>query len=240
MRMVLVAAALFAGAAAAQPLELLTEENRPLNYSRNGQPGGTAVLVVQEMLKRAALDGRISVITWDRAYGRAQREKQACVFATVRTPDREKLFQWVGPVSRGIYSVFALESFPERIDRVDDLKAWRVATVNDARAAFLRESGIPRILEAEDDAALPLKLTVERDAPDGAQLWMTQAWGAVSKARAAGVEVKPVFRDIMTRPYWLACNGKQDRAVIQKLNAALDAMRKDGTYSRLSDPESLR
>ena len=240
MRISLIAiAAVACTAAAAQPVELLTEENPPLNFTRAGEVTGTGVLVVREMLKRSGVEGRISVQAWNEAFDRARRQKTVCVFSTVRSPDREKFFQWVGPVSQGVYSVFALKDFGGFVGHADRLKDYRVAAVSDARAKFLRDLGVSRIVEGEEDDALPRRLTLDPQRADGADLWLTQAYGAVAKAEAQGVAIKGVFRGAMSRPYWLACNTGMDKPTVKKLDDALWNMRKDGTYQRLADPELL-
>lgn len=235
------AIALFVGTATlAAPLEILTEENPPLNFTRNGELTGTGTQVIREMVKRGGLDARLAVMSWEQAFARAGKENQVCVYSTVRNPQREKQFQWVGPVAQGSYSVFALADFSGSLTRVDELKAYRIATVGDARAAFLRESGVVNLVESPDDAALPKRLTLDRKKAGGADLWMAQHYGAVAKAKAAGVEVKPVLKAILTRPYWLACNPGVSREVIEKLRSALSSMRSDGSYNRLSDAEQLQ
>src|SRR5471030_2816225 len=97
----IVAVLLAVAAQHALALTILTEENPPLNFTKNGQITGTATATVQEMLRRAGLSADIRVLPWSEAYAQAQSDPATCVYSTSRLPARYKLFQWVGPIARG-------------------------------------------------------------------------------------------------------------------------------------------
>ena len=68
----LLAAWAFCSWAAATELQLYTEENPPLNFSRDGQVDGLSVEVVRELLRRTGDSGTIYMVPWARGYMRAQ------------------------------------------------------------------------------------------------------------------------------------------------------------------------
>jgi len=214
----------------------LTEDNPPLNFTREGKLQGISTAVVLEMAKRAGIPAETSMIAWTEAYSRTQVEPDACVYSTARLGSRNNLFQWVGPISRGYWSAFALDGFNEKLTKVDDLKAFRIGIVNDARATYLRERGFTLLVENNRDRDSPAKLTLERNKPGGIDLWVTQGYTAREVAREAGVPgVKEVFSAIMSQDYWLACNLKMPRETVRALTNALNEMKKDGTYRKLTD-----
>lgn len=221
-------------------IEILTEENPPLNFTRDGRLTGTGTLVVQEMIKRAGAQAAISVLPWTEAFSRAQNENETCVYSTVRSPARLKLFQWVGPIGRGLYSAFALQEFSDRIAKVDDLKKYRIGVARDARADYLRQRGFPRLMETDNDRSNPDRLTLDPDKPGGIDIWVTQAFMAPSTAKQAGVNVKSVFAGILNQDYWLACNLALPQPVIESFAKALASMRADGSFNKLSDPQAFR
>lgn len=233
------AAMLAACAGFAAPVDFVTEENPPLNFTRKGEVTGTGTQVIRAALKRAGMEGKFSVMPWNDAVARARKDANACVYSTVRSADREKLFRWVGPVTQGIYSIYGLDGFPDEVKRVDELKAYRIGVVRDARLAFLRKEGMERVVETDEDADIPKMLTLDRSKADGVDLWMSHAFGAMDKARAQGVQTKVVFGSIMTQQYWLACNPAFPKASADKLDAALAAMRADGIFQKLADPQNL-
>jgi hypothetical protein len=124
-----------------QPLHavtFLTEENPPLNFVRDGKQEGVSTAVVQEMVKRAQLPATITVLPWTEAYSRAQIEADVYVYSTARLASRNNLFQWVGPIARGYWSAFALPEFKDKITKVEELKAYRIGIVGDARGPSSR------------------------------------------------------------------------------------------------------
>jgi polar amino acid transport system substrate-binding protein len=225
---------------AAAPVDFVTEENPPLNFTRGGAVAGTGTEVLRAALGRAHVEGRFTIMPWSQAYAKAQASTQTCVYSTVRTPEREKSFRWIGPVTQGVYSVYGLDGFADNVTKVDDLRVYRVGVARDARLTFLRNLKFDRVVEVEDDAAVPRMLTIDRQKEGGVDLWMGHAFGAIDKAREQGVAVKVVFASVMTQPYWLACHPAFPKDVAAKLDAAFSAMRADGSFQRLSDPDPMR
>lgn len=224
------------GAGSAQAINLLTEENPPLNFSRDGKPAGMATTVVAEMAARAKLPADIAVLPWSEAFSRAQAEPDTCVYSTVRLASRNNLFQWVGPIIRGYWSAFALEGFEGKIAKVDELKALRAGVVRDARAEQLRSMGFTRLLESDRDTDIPGKLSLDRAKAGAVDIWITQGYAARETARQQGVQVREVFSAIMSQDYWLACNPAMPREQVRAMIGAINEMRKDGTLLKLSQP----
>jgi len=240
MQVIATAAWLAAFHCAAAPVDFVTEENPPLNFTKAGNVTGTGTEVLRAALARAKVEGRFTVMPWAQAYAKAQASPQTCVYSTVRSPDREKSFRWIGPVTQGVYSIYGLDGFTDNVTRVDDLRAYRIGVARDARMNYLRNLKIDRIVEVEDDAAVPRMLTADRQKEGGVDLWMGHAFGAIDKARDQGVAVKVVFASVMTQPYWLACNPAFPKDIAAKLDAAFSSLRADGSFQRLSDPDPMR
>ncbi len=222
-------AILVAAAQHASALTFLTEENPPLNFTSNGQVAGTATATVQEMLKRSGLAADIRVLPWDEAYAQAQSDPATCVYATARLPERYNLFQWIGPIARGVYSAFALEGFKDKIGSAGDLFKYRIGVARDARAQYLRRRGFTNLVEVDKDGDIPAMLTLSPAKPGGVDVWVTQAEMAREVARkAGGGPIKEVFPAILTQEYWLACNPNLPQAQVRALSDALSGIDKQG------------
>lgn len=218
-------------------LTFFTENNPPMNFRVNGKITGSSTEVVTEMAKRAGLPVDIVMMSWNEGYARAKDGVDACIYSTVRRPDRFKLFQWVGPIGRGRYSAFSLEGFEPKLARVDDLKSFRIGVVDDARAAYMRQRGFPNLFTASVDTDNPPKLTLDPVKPGGIDIWVTQTLGAPAMAKEAGVKaIKEVFADILSQDYWLACNLQVPPETIRALTGALQDMQKDGSFKKLAEP----
>ncbi|BBB58934.1 amino acid ABC transporter substrate-binding protein [Undibacterium sp. KW1] len=80
-------------------LRFYTEEYPPVTFSQKGKPAGLGTEVVEEIMNRLGIRAPIEVVPWARGYAYATTTPNVGLFVTTRTPEREKLFKWVGPVS---------------------------------------------------------------------------------------------------------------------------------------------
>jgi len=236
MRPLILLGSLLAFAApAAFGLDLLTEDNPPLNFVHEGKVVGIAPGVVQEIARRAKLDANVRVTLWKEAYEKAQSDSNTCVFSTARTNERYKLFQWVGPITRSYWSAFALADFPGKIAKVDDLKGLRIGVVNDARADHLRQRGFGTLSTFDADRDIPAKLTLDSRQAGGVDIWITQGYMAQQIAKSAGVPpVKEVFSALMSQDYFIACSLSMPKERVKAMSDALAEMRKDGSLRKIS------
>lgn len=237
-RVIPVLAALVAGAIAAAPssaLTLLTEENPPFSYTEKGKLSGSAADIVREMATRAGVPVKIEVIPWDKAYVRAQGEREICLFPTARLENRERLFLWVGPIGTNLWAVFGRGDFAPPIRALKDLAPYRIGTMlRDAKADFLRENGVNDLRSVREDEQNPPSLLLPRNNPDHIDLWITNLNSAREVARAAKVtDLKLVFI-ASEQPLFLACSPQTGKAVVKALGSALETMRADGSFARIT------
>ena len=116
----------------AQALTLLTEDFPPLSYSPDGGETvvGISVDLLREALARTETPATIALMPWRNAYKRALDDADTCVFSASRTPEREPLFKWIGPLSDGKWVLFARAD-----DRVAP-RSFRHDQATGARAAL--------------------------------------------------------------------------------------------------------
>jgi polar amino acid transport system substrate-binding protein len=215
-------------------LKLLTEENPPLNYTEGKKLTGMATDVVQEMLKRAKIKPEIEVMAWDKAYEKAQADKETCLYATARLPNRENAFKWVGPIAVNKWGLFALGGFKPEIKSMVDVRPFRVGGVErDAKVEFLRERGVTNIVEENDDRQNPPKLTLNPKEVLKIDLWITSTATAKKVAAQAKVPDVKLVLVVSEAQSFLACSPRTDPATLKALQAALDSMKKDGAYEKI-------
>jgi polar amino acid transport system substrate-binding protein len=234
---VAVVATLLAGAASAQNLRLVTEESYPFQYMENKKLTGMAVDVVSEMAKRAGVPVEHELMSWKDAYERAQRDRNTCVYSTARLENRERLFHWVGPIVENRWAAFAKAGATQKPKALGDLRYVRVGVLDgDAKATFLMDNGIAAALnKVSDDALNPPKLTANKNEPGKIDTWVTGYYSAQTVAAKTGVKDIEHLFTFETSPNYLACNFGVAADKLQKLGAALDAMRKDGTWQQIVD-----
>lgn len=232
---VLTACATFSTATAAAALTFLTEENPPFNYTDRGKLTGVAAEIVAQIATRAGQTVKTEILPWDKAYVRAQAEKDTCLFSTARLENRERLFLWVGPIGTNLWAVYGRSDFAVPIKAVRDLQPYRIgAVMRDAKADFLRENAVTNLRLVRDDRDNPPRLILPPDNPDHIDLWITGLYAARETAKAAKVaDIKLVFI-AAEQPLFLACSPQTDRTTVKALADALESLRADGTVNRVT------
>jgi len=227
-------AALMLASQPALALKLLTEENPPLNYTENKKLTGMATEVVQEIGRRAKIKLETDVMAWDKAYEKAQADKETCLYSTARLPNRENAFKWVGPIAVNKWGLFALGGFKQEIKSLNDARPFRVGGVaRDAKTEFLKQEGVTNIVEVTDDRLNPGKLTLNRKEAQKIDLWITSVANAKQVAARAKVpDVKLVYV-VREAESYLACSPRTSAATLKALADALDGMQKDGSYAKI-------
>jgi len=229
----IVAAAL--AAAPAQALTLLTEENPPFNFTEKGKLQGFVAEIVQDMATRAGIPVSVEVLPWDKAYVRAQGQKDVCLFATARLENRERLFLWVGPIATNQWAVYGKGDFALPIRSVKDLAPHRIGTVlRDAKNEFLRENAVNDLHAVREDVQNPPRLLLPHDNPEHIDLWITDLYAGRDAAKAAKVtNIKLVFI-ANEQPLYLACSPQTDGKIVKALAGALESMKADGALNRIT------
>jgi polar amino acid transport system substrate-binding protein len=222
-------------AALAVTLAFLTDEDPPFNYTENGKVVGSATEIVQQISARSGQPATIEMLSSDTAYGRAQGERNTCLFATARLENRERLFLWVGPLATNLWALYAKGEFAVPIRTLKDLTPYRIGAVaRDAKGEYLRENAVTNLRLVRDDRDNPARLLLPADHPDHIDLWITSLYSGRRIANAARVEgIKFVFL-AKEEPLYLACNPQTDRAVVKALSDALATLRADGTVARIN------
>lgn len=217
-------------------LTLLTEENPPLNYTENGKVTGMATEVVVEMGKRAKVPMAFEVLAWKAGYERAQSDRDTCLYATARLVNRERLFNWVGPIAVSRWSLFAKQGFNQSIGNLNDAKPFRIGGVTyDAKTEYLKQNGVTNIVEVADDKLNPGKLTLDRKKTGYIDLWITTTARAKMVAAQAGVKDIKLVYTVRESETFLACSPRTSAETIKALTGALESIKKDGTYKKIID-----
>lgn len=208
----------------ASALEVMTEDNAPFNYLDGQQVSGISTEILLEMGKRAGVPLKIQILPWPRAYRAALDAPDTCVYSTVRLPEREALFKWIGPLASNKWALFAKSDFHKPINTIYDAKNYRIGGVTmDAKSIYLKSLGFNNIDLVTDDNLNLAKLIAGR-----IDLWISGLYKAKESAEhVGGKTIKPVLvvREV---DYYLACNPKTSEATLNALTQALQALQKDG------------
>lgn len=213
---------------ASPTLNITTEHNPPFNYREDSQVGGISTEILLEMGRRAGVQLQVQLLPWARAYQSALSLPGTCVYSTVRLPEREGSFKWVGPLSTNKWALFAKSDFTGRIRSLDEAKSYRIGGVTmDAKAAYLQSLGFTNIDFVGDDSLNRAKLLAGR-----IDLWIAGLYRTTTAERRG--KIKPVFivREV---EYFLACHPETPEETLATLQRALDALQKEGFVKAVTD-----
>ncbi|MES2069686.1 MAG: ABC transporter substrate-binding protein [Pseudomonadota bacterium] len=215
----------------AQALNLVTEDYPPFNIvsPKNGEISGLSTEKVLELMRRAGEKYTLAAYPWARAIQMAQNNPDTCVFSTSRTPGREALYKWVGPLVKNNWMVFARADDSRHPKTLEDLRPYVIGTYrNDAIAEYFSLKGFNTEL-ASADIDNPRKMLYGRF-----DFWATGELLGLEIIRQQGLGklIVPLFVFNQTEMY-LACNTGMEQARIDRLNHLLKEMDRDGTSAAI-------
>ncbi len=205
-------------------LEITTEHNPPFNFRDDKRITGISTDILMEMGRRAGVPLNIQMLPWARAYQSALSTPDTCVYSTVRMPEREASFKWIGPLSTNKWALFARNDFNRKIATIDDARLYRIGGVaRDAKSLYLKSLGFNNIDLVGDDNLNLAKLLGGR-----IDLWITGLYKTRdSSVRNEDKRIKPVLvvREV---EYFLACHPNTSNKALHALSQALKTLQKEG------------
>ncbi len=221
---------LLASSAWASGLTLTTENAPPFNYSNDDGKTilGSATEAIHELFKRTKIPYTIEMYPWVRAIEMARANKDTCVYSTTRTEEREKSFLWVGPVAPNNWVLFARADSTISLANLEEARKYRLGGYRGDAVTLYLEGQRFTMDEAVNDEQNAKKLEAGR-----IELWATGSQIGRFVAAKMKVSIKPILSFKKTELY-LACNPSVAPETIVTLNAALQAMAKDGTTDKIN------
>ena len=211
--------------APATKLRVIAEDFPPYNYvDENGVVVGQSTEIVQAIMSKLGENISIEVMPWDQAYQLAQKEPGIALYSTARTPDRENMFLWVGPMMSYEKYLYARKGSGIKINSLADVRNVKaIAGVkNEGGSQLLIDQGGKFIYTATGYEALK-KLV------DGsADLCLAPKADLSITAKKAGInvdDIEPVFL-VHRYDFYIAFNKNTPPAIVQQWQQALDSLKK--------------
>lgn len=128
------------------PLQVVTSDFAPFQIQIGNQIEGIATEIVKEVITLSGETGEIRMYPWPRAYKIAQREANVIIYSINRTPEREKLFKWIGVIAPYDVYFWKLANRPEIVvTNLNDAKKYVSGGVfDDVKGTFLLNNGFDR------------------------------------------------------------------------------------------------
>lgn len=208
--------------ARAETIVFTTEEYPPYTFREGKEYRGIGIEQIEAVMKDAGIPYSIEMMPWARAYALAQSEPMHCVFATAHNAERDALFKWVEPMLVDRNLLISRRSSGVKPTSMDDAKRYIVGTHrDDYTQKLLEERGFPKI-----DIATDFNLTLKKLLSGRIDL-MPISEKFYDKLRKQGVEVESVMV-FSEQKFGMACHKDVPTPLIERMQAALDALIADG------------
>ncbi|WP_369958574.1 substrate-binding periplasmic protein [Pseudomonas benzenivorans] len=220
------------GAQSQAELRLLTEDAPPMSFIQDGQLTGMSVDIVEALIQRTGQAARVDLVPWTRGYQMAQQQANTALFSTVRTPEREALFQWVGPLIRGKTRFYSLRTGGLQIDSLE--QAGRSGPLAVPKHWYTHETLLARGLQNVYGVPGP-KQMVTMLKHGRVKLIATEDITLRDELSSGGLtpeEVQP-HMVLMQSDYYIAFSPQTDPLVVDQWQLQLEAMRQDGSLQRI-------
>lgn len=215
-------------------LHIFSEYAPPLNYYTgligNYQVAGSSVEIVKEIQNRlGGYASSIYMTSWSDGYANVQELPNSALFTTARTPDRENLFQWVGPIATMSPGFFTLKAANISADTLEKAKALKVTTPTEWYTYdYLKANGFGTILTTfypSDAFAQLLKgeadaIYIDAEAID----WLCRESG-ITPDILSKLPVETPVRD-----GYIAFSLNTPKSTVDQWQKILDAMKVEGVF----------
>ena len=211
-----------------EKLYIYTENYGAYNFSLHGREyehwaediGGTSTDFVKELLAEAGIEYRMRLRAWKVGYQRTLERPNYGLFSTARTPQREELFEWVGPIAQYNWIVFRYKGSDVKVTSLDDLRQLRVGGYdNSATTLFLRDQGIEVSTLPNDN------LNPQRLAQNQIDVWIASDTNAYQIAMNSGYpDIEPAWI-IRTVDMYLAMNKNTPKPLLDQLFQAYEVVK---------------
>ncbi len=224
-------------------IRFITENSPPYNYIENGKLVGSSVDLLIEIFRNIGslkARGDIELHPWARGYRLVQNEPGTVLFSTRRSPEREGLFRWVGPVAISPVVLMAKKKRDFELQSLADLTGLSVVTVrSDMGEIMLNTNNVStniRQTVAYPDIAARMLIHGRIDMWSYGQrtaLWLLKQQGAKPS------DFEPVWSFGSAGGLYLAFHHDTPDSTIERFQSALDSLKRNQPDGGLSTYERI-
>ena len=213
-------------------LQLMTEEYPPITFLHQGRPAGFVTDMVREIAARLKYADNIRLTSWKNAYNMALLHPNVVLFSAERTPEREALFQWVGPVGQNRSILYARKGANIKVGSFDEAKALpAIATTTDwFTEQHLKREGFSNLVSSKEPTE-----NVRQLMSGDVQLSIFTDITIPEIAAEAGYsmdDLEPVLT-VSETDFYIAFSSDTPPEVVTQWQQKLDELKQDGSFERI-------
>lgn len=220
----------------ATKLTIMTEDWVPYNYIKDGKAKGISVEVVKAVQKKVGNSDPIDVHSWNRAYQMALSEPNTLLFLMNRTPERENLFKWAGPIASNDTYFFKRTDNPLEIKSLEDAKKVKLigaGAETNVDFIVLKSKGFTN-LSTLDTQSNPIVLIINKRVELGGSNPLTAFFNLKKNGYPLDVVANTGVK-VFSADLYIAFSKGTDDAIVLKWQKALDELRESGELQKISN-----
>ncbi|WP_246118618.1 substrate-binding periplasmic protein [Desulfobotulus alkaliphilus] len=216
---------------------MVTDDYPPYSYKKNGSISGICMDVIQNVFGEHDYDFNVLLYPFARAYVTARDGENIFQFCVARTPEREELFQWIGPVGPSYEGLVALRKRADiSIDADSDMSAHTIGTVIedvvDQHLSLIQEE-----LGLMLDKASGYRQNIRKLMAGRIDIWAGNIFVAFQLAEELGYDPEDL-RVVYTFPdlhkdFYLVTGLKSDPDLVKDLTRIFDSYVEKGGYEEM-------
>ncbi|MGV8110979.1 transporter substrate-binding domain-containing protein [Methanospirillum sp.] len=215
-------------------LEYLTEGYYPYTFMEDGIPKGISIDILHEVFSRYGItipSERFTFGTWEEVYQKTLTQNNTALCIIARSPEREDLFQWAGPIDKTSNVVFSRQDSADEFKN-KTLEEMKIGAITDDIATIaLINSGGKDIIYSTDPKELIKKL--ESGEIDGWAYASMPGYQLINKYASDPDSIVPVH-SLQTYDYYIAFNKNTTPQVVQAFQDMLDIIRTEKDQTGVS------
>lgn len=229
IRRFLVLLLLFLSFAFAQDIAVFAGKNPPFNYRSKGEITGISVDILTHLFKENNLNfdaKNIVLDTWSAVFSQALVTPNSILITASRLPERESMFQWIGPVAQVKLGIIAKKQSHMSLSDVVNLKGYKIISIKNSAAerAFIKLGGnLQNVVRVSTPKQGFRMLEYNR-----ADALITTDLPFIFDALQEGINVNEYELVYLLKkaPYFIATHKDMDVKIVEQLQKSLDTLKK--------------
>lgn len=217
------------------PINVVTEDEFPIQYLKNGKLAGPASNAVKAILRESGYEYEIRVLPWSRAYKEALTFPNTLIFSMVRTEQREALFHWVGEIQHINYALIRLKERTDlQIESLNSLGTHRIGVIRDSGLhIYFKNLGLDSNLIVSSSEEISYKVLLKQRVEFIPRNVPIMALDCINlQLDCTQFEPAYALKDL-TKGVYIAMSKNSDEQVVSKIKGSFDQLQKAGVIHDL-------
>ena len=208
----------------------------PLSYEESGLRRGYISEVLDAMLFEVPMEIQPQFMPIVRAFQVLESQKNTLMYPVTRLPEREHLYEWIGPVAPRSINLYKLKTRKDiQISQLSQLGSYRIGLVREMASTknLMNHPGISK--DGLDFAPTP-ESNFRKFFLGRTDLIVSSEWAAIYMTRSLNRSIRELDLVMVLdqqHQYYIALNRNSDPELVSRLRAAFEKLQKNGIIDQI-------